>query len=903
MPGLRKIEAAVGSMLYADVALDTVTRELGERLFTYEVPPHLAAEVFVGSQVLVPLAHQDMVAGYVVAIEDGSTRPKPQFKVRPIADVLESEPLFDREYVSFLHWVAQYYAASIADVIAAAVPADLGPKVKRMVRLSGKHVTADPAGIVRTLENAGGRGLSVKALKQRIGLPSAKFYAALAVLRQEGVLTVERESETKTAPKVISMAILTGGEPATDKQKEIVAALKRAGGQMPVSELVAAAGTTHGTIKRMDAAGIIGIVKNEVLRDPLANLRSEFAADSRLLIEGDAACGAQGSTHPGGQADKSPSAGCRWQSGGSWPELTADQEKVFAILNADLVQRLQAGSRKRAPQPSAKPDSAGLPTLQPWLLHGVTGSGKTEIYLRLIRTTLEAQKSALMLVPEISLTPQLAQRLVGRFGDLVAVWHSGLSPGERFDTWRRLRAGQARVLLGARSAVLANLPDLGLIVLDEEHDSSYKQSTPSPRYHAKTAALERARRCGAMLVLGSATPDVATYAEAVQSGRVVELPQRVFQQALPHSILVDMRQEYALGNRSVLSRPLQDAIGERLKKGEQTILLINRRGYASHVFCRACGFVTKCHHCSVSLVYHQTPAAATVPERGRSPAPLATAEADGYLMCHHCGFTTGSWITCPACHSPFVRQYGLGTQRVQEETQMLFPGARLLRLDSDVTSKRGAYEDIFRQFAAGQADILIGTQIVAKGLDIANVTLVGVLAADAAFNLPDYRSIERGFQLLTQVSGRAGRGQSPGQVFLQTFNVDMPALLLAKAQDYGSFVEQELESRRSFEYPPYSQIIRVVVAGDHEEEVETACDQLAEELSTYLEDRFPEEAIKIIGPAPCLIERLRGRYRHHLIVKNMAGDDGRKAVVGFLRLRRGTASLSIAVDVDAVDLI
>lgn len=854
--GLRKIDPSQSLMLFAEVVIDTTTKELGERLFTYHVPDHLRNEVFVGSQVLIPFGNQDLTSGYVVALHDdiGATQFGAQRlrespveegavavlpKTRPIVEVLESEPLFDPSYVSLLHWVADYFAASIAEVIAAAVPSDIGPRMKRIVRLLNEDsvlpLEPQEQGLVNQLMATKTKSISVKTLKQRTGLTQSKFYAAIARLRQSGVISVENENESKTAPKTVQCVIATGDSARTKKQEEILSALSRNGGQMAVSELSKTAGTTSATIRKMCVDGVLQVVQQEVIRDPLMALVS------------------------------------RQQKLDTAPELTDHQSLAFNTLRGELLGALEADP---------------VPPSGPWLLHGVTGSGKTEIYMRLIQETLDRDRSALMLVPEISLTPQLAQRLVGRFGNLVAVWHSALSAGERFDTWRRLRAGQARVLLGARSAVLAALPDVGLIILDEEHDSSYKQSSPSPRYHARTVAVERGARESALVLLGSATPDVATHRECRSANRIVELPERVFKQALPKSTLVDMRLEFEIGSRGIFSAALEQAIAERLRKQEQVILLINRRGYASHVLCRACGYVVRCRNCSVSLVYHQSP---------RNP--------EGHLICHHCAFTTTSWQICPACQSPFIKQFGLGTQRVEEEVRELFPSARLLRLDSDITSKRGASEEVFRTFAEGGADILIGTQIVAKGLDIARVTLVGVLAADAAFNLPDYRTVERGFQLLTQVSGRAGRGEHPGEVLLQTYNLDMPALTLARKQDYATFVEQELSSRETFEYPPFSQIIRVVVAGELLEQVEFACEQLAEELSTHLENDFTEHQIKILGPAPCLIERLRSKYRFHLIIKNLAGRDGQQAITRFLRSRRSTPGLQIAVDVDAVDLI
>jgi primosomal protein N' (replication factor Y) len=470
-----------------------------------------------------------------------------------------------------------------------------------------------------------------------------------------------------------------------------------------------------------------------------------------------------------------------------------------------------------------------------------------------------------------------------------------LSDGERYDTWRRVRAGDVKVLLGARSAVLANLPDLGLIILDEEHDGSYKQSSPAPRYHARDVALEKARRQGAMLLLGSATPDVCSYFAATQSGRIVELPKRIFQQPMPEVRMVDMRQELADGNRSIFSRLLLSRLANCLDDKEQAILLINRRGYASYVFCRACGHVLKCKNCSVSLVFHQSK-----PDGAETPQNIYLG---GHLACHHCGYHTSAVEICPSCQSPFIRQFGLGTQRVEEEVRMRYEDARILRLDSDVTSRRGAHEDILRQFSRGEADILIGTQMVSKGLDIANVTLVGVLAADAAFNLPDYRSIERGFQLLTQVSGRAGRGDKTGSVVMQTFNLEMPALNWSKEHDYSTFVEEELLARKTFEYPPFSQLLRVVVAGPIAYDVQVACEQLAEQLSNYLADALPQDDIKILGPAPCLLERLRGKFRFHLLLKNLAGEAGRKLLTDFLRTRRLAQGLQLAVDVDALDLL
>jgi primosomal protein N' (replication factor Y) len=847
-----------GGAVFAEVVVDIPARELGDKLFTYRVPDYLKPETFVGAQVLVPFGHQEMVGGYVVALKE---RSNGNFEPKDLLDVLDNDPLFDRDYIEFLYWVADYYCASLSSVIAAAVPADFGPRLKRAVEL----VKANPGEassealaaaredgcaqqVMEALLLSKEKALSLRTLKQRSHLSQAQFYRAVALLRQAKVIRIRAETQP-LAPKMVTVISLSGQEGKTARQEEVISILRRSGGQMPLARLVEAAGTTRDTIRRMVTQGLLSQREEETLRDPL----------DRVI----------------GRETAPP------------PELTGDQSVALERLSGELDELLQHGRK----------DSEQAAPVLPFLLHGVTGSGKTEIYLRLIARTLEHGRSALLLVPEISLTPQLAYRLKSRFRQDVAVWHSALSAGERYDTWRRLRSGSVRVLLGARSAVLASMPDVGLVILDEEHDGSYKQSSPSPRYHAKQLALEKARRAGALVLIGSATPDLGSFLEAGESNRLLALPERVFKQAMPAVAVVDMRREFAAGNRSIFSNQLSSALAECLGRGEQAILLMNRRGFANHVFCRACGFVMKCNHCSVSLVFHQSA------NRAHPPVQFKMSDDEGYLACHHCGFTCPAESGCPNCRSPFLKQYGLGTQRVEHELKQAYPSARLLRLDADVARRKGAYEEVLGAFQRGEADILVGTQMVAKGLDIANVTLVGVLAADAAFNVPDYRSTERGFQLLTQVAGRAGRGDRPGTVVLQTYNTDLPALRLAKKHDYESFARDELAVRKELGYPPFCQIVRVVVAGAQAAEVEAACEQIAEELTNYLEEQIPPDEIRILGPAPCLIERLRGSFRFHLLVKNFAGEAGRSLVTTFLRSKRLHSGLKMAVDVDAFDLL
>ncbi len=844
----RLLPSAVNTGVFAQVLVDIQVQELGDRLFTYRVPEHMIRDTFIGAQVLVPFGKQALVAGYVVSLTDTAPR---DVTAKDVAEVVDSDPLFDGDYVDFLYWVADYYCASLASVIAAAIPPNFAPRLKRMVELSSSELIEPSSTTHLEMREEGCRrilgilraqnkySLSMRTLRQRTSLTHSQFHRALGVLREAGVVSVSTESTAYATPKTITAVLWTGEPGSTPKQETIIATLRRHGGQLPLKLLIESAGTTGAAIKRMCSLGILSLVQQEVLRDPMSRVKA-------LDDNGD----------------------------GALPELTAHQIGALKVLRGELEKTLSGDVHADG---------------KPWLLYGVTGSGKTEVYLRLIKKTIDSGRSAQLLVPEISLTPQLAERLKARFGSQVAVWHSGLSTGERYDTWRRLRSGDVKVLLGARSAVFANMPDLGLIVLDEEHDGSYKQTNPSPRYHAGRLAQEKARRCKALVLFGSATPDVGTYHEASGAGRVLELPYRVFRQAMPEVKVVDMRQEFATGNRGIFSGLLTNCLEECLARKEQAILLMNRRGYANHVFCRACGYVVKCRSCSVSMVLHQSHSAGE--------------ESSGYLSCHHCGYSTSATSICPSCQSPFLREYGLGTQRVEHDLQKLFPNARLLRLDADVAQKRGAYQEVFERFSGGAADILVGTQMVAKGLDIPKVTVVGVLAADAAFNLPDYRSIERGFQLLTQVSGRAGRGDRPGVVVLQTYNPDMPVLDWARRHDYSHFVEQELGCRRELTYPPFSQIIRIIVSGPDELLVQAACEELTEELTHFLEDDVDPAALRILGPAPCLIERIRGKYRYHLLVKNLDGEPGRTLLSSFLRLKRSAPGLNVAVDVDAVDII
>jgi primosomal protein N' (replication factor Y) len=537
------------------------------------------------------------------------------------------------------------------------------------------------------------------------------------------------------------------------------------------------------------------------------------------------------------------------------PTLLPDQQEVWENV-ADLL------------------DTSTPP---PVLLQGVTGSGKTEIYLRATEKVLAQGRQALMLVPEISLTPQTVRRFVVRFSDAVGVWHSGMTNGERYDTWRRIRTGDVQVLVGARSALFAPFPDLGLIVLDEEEDTSYK-ALQQPYYHTRETAEALGRLTGALVIYGSATPSLEAYTRAQQGRyRLLEMPRRVLGHRrrieawqeqleldesryravpsgpdactieLPPVRVVDMRAELKAGNRSIFSRPLQRAMDEALQHHEQAILFLNRRGTSTHVFCRDCGWVAECPQCEIPLTFHQR------------------AE---ILLCHRCSYRTSMVDHCPACGSHRVRAFGLGTEGLERRVAQRWPQAQLLRWDRDVATSHAAHAELMSRFATGDVDVLVGTQMIARGLDLPRVTVVGVISADVGLHLPDFRAAERTFQLLAQVAGRAGRGLLGGEAFLQTYHPDHYAVQCAATHDYTGFAQQELNFRRSAGYPPAIRLARFVFRDKRPHRARSHAETLAARLrATLLADGLPAE--DLIGPAPAFFAKVRGRYRWHLLLRHV----------------------------------
>ena len=511
-----------------------------------------------------------------------------------------------------------------------------------------------------------------------------------------------------------------------------------------------------------------------------------------------------------------------------------------------------------------------------FLIHGVTGSGKTEVYMSVVQDVLKENKSVIILVPEISLTPQMTSRFYNRFGGSVAVIHSALSLGERLDEWRRIRRGEARVIIGARSAVFAPCDRLGAIIIDEEHEQSYK-SESSPRYHARDIAEFLAKKHSCPLILGSATPSVESYYKA-KCGEytLLELAERFNKKPLPEVFIADMRAELKEGNKTVLSRLLAKEINENLSAGEQTILFLNRRGYSTFVSCRDCGFVFTCPECNVSLTYHKN---------------------TDMLTCHYCGHRERVRTVCPACESSRVRDFGKGTQKAEEQIADIFPSALMLRMDADTTSGKRGHEKLLDKFTADKVDILLGTQMVTKGLDFENVTLVGVLAADASLNIDDFRAQERTFNLITQVCGRAGRGEKKGRCVLQTYEPDNPTLLLAAKQDYKAFYEEEIRFREAFLYPPFCDIVNITVSSSDEEEAKSVISKIAMKLRVALRTW---EDCTFYGPSEAPVSKIQGRYRMRLWLKCNAD----KEFIAALRTvldetpQRKKSDLFIATDIN-----
>jgi primosomal protein N' (replication factor Y) len=769
-----------------------------DKQFTYALPPSLRSHVKVASRVLVPLGRRTMT-GIVVALVGKS----PVSQVKEVLDLLDPEPIFDPTMLQLTRWISEYYLCSWGEAFKAALPAGFWRKGRRLIRLREPYANAlvrklrgsSPlqAEIVEMLMRRG--EMSDAALARRVGREG--LFAALDQLRRAGYVQV-REEPAKPRVGVRTertVCLITSPEEASSAVKKLrkrapkqaagLEVLLQLGGTAKVAELSEKTGISGESIRRLQDRGLVEIFHQESPREAYADLTL-----------------------------------------GSPPvhRLTTDQREALNRVNAAVKEG----------------------KFQVFLLHGVTGSGKTEVYIQAIRRTLDAGRRAIVLVPEISLTPQTAARFRAHFGSQVAVFHSGLSLGERYDAWRRMKTGHYRIVVGARSAIFAPLQDVGLIVVDEEHVDSYKQTEAQPRYHARDVAVMRGKLSGAVVLLGSATPSLESYYN-VQREKFLfcPLPCRIDELPMPTVQIVDMRQERKEGNWGIFSRILKEKIGQRLERGEQIILFLNRRGYSTCIKCQECGFVMVCPHCNVTLTYHAQGLA---------------------VKCHYCGLRQPAPHTCPSCHGHHIKFRGIGTQRVEREVGELFPRARVLRMDQDTTGRKGALRRLLDEFREVRAEILLGTQMIAKGLDFPQVTLVGVVSADTGLNLPDFRSAERTFQLITQVAGRAGRGQPGGEVLVQTYSPEQTCIQLSQNHDYLSFARQELNSRRELSYPPFGKLLLLLLQSSQEIRVARAAEKLAAMLRKEAR-RLAYRDVQILGPAPAPLSKIRGQHRWQVLLK------------------------------------
>jgi primosomal protein N' (replication factor Y) len=809
---------------------------------TYSVPDEFPAPA-VGARVLVPLGRRVMT-GVVIepqladrgsqsanSSEPRTTNCEPRqvVSIKPITDLLDSEAFLPLDIVTLTMWVAEYYACGAGEAMAAAMP-------PRAWIESERHARITEIGHARLLVE---RGLRRDALERLAGdrpvridtlaKPGGGLHAALAGLERDGLVTITRPLRgSASAFRTVRVAALTAqghdvalagdeGPKLGARQKDAIALLAGTPEGLDAAEL-ARRGIAAPALARLAALGLISLSRRRVERDPFTQCAVLPVSPRPQFV------------------------------------LTAEQTSAYARL------RGLANSERFAAA----------------VLHGVTGSGKTELYLRLAQEVQRNGRGVVVLVPEIALTPAVAAAFRSAFGERVAIQHSALSDGERHDQWQRIRRGDVDVVVGTRSAVFAPVSNVGLLVVDEEHDGSYKQEE-SPRYHGRDVAVMRAHKANALVVLGSATPSMETYHNA-QSDKyaLIALERRVFDRPMAEVRVIDMRAEYAAaGPDVILSRPLVEAIALRLERHEQSIVLLNRRGFARAVFCRQCASTLECPNCSVSLTVHR---------------------AAGRARCHYCNYARGVPNACLHCAGPYLEQVGFGTERVEAEIVERFPGARVARVDRDTIRKRGAIAALLGRFAAGEIDVLVGTQMIAKGHDFPRVTLVGVISADVGLGLADFRAAERTFQLLTQVAGRAGRGAMKGEALVQTIYPEHYSIRHACRQDYAAFYNDEIHFRRSMRYPPAVALINAVVKA----RTQAAAMQDAGDLVAAL--RWGGEPYRVLGPAPAPLSRLKGEHRAQFFIKGAHRAAMREALLKVLEDRPEIKRRTI-VDVDPMSVL
>ncbi len=802
----------------AQVIVNIPARSI-DKPFSYTVPAHLS-EINVGWRVLVPFGNRK-VEGFVIGLTAESTEG-----LKAILDVLDDYPWFDDNMLKTATWISQYYLCSLAEAMRLFIPGQSGIKTQKAYQAPDE---VDFEKVAVLLDNRPEEYRTALTYIYEHGpvtrtdlakLPGSMDAIIKFFLQHKLVIHADTVSKRgkASATTVINLAVskeeaaqIEQNLPqAKTAQRRLLNALLL-DGELTLAQL-RSLNITPATVKKLTAQSLITTRSIPVVRNSYSSMRQKAAEVS----------------------------------------LTQSQQHALNLI----IPVIKAGMH------------------QSFLIHGVTGSGKTLVYIKAVAEARQLNRQAIVLVPEIALTSQIVARFQSAFGNDVVVMHSKLSVGERYDAWRRLQSGQAGIVIGARSALFAPVDNLGIIIIDEEHEFTYKQEE-SPRYHARQVALIRSRLAGAALVLGSATPAIETYCQALAGDHtLISMNKRIDDVPMPPVTVVDMRQELAQGRRSVISLPMKEMLADTLAKNEQAVILLNRRGYSTFVLCRECGHVLKCNHCDISLVYH-TP--------GNS------------LRCHYCQERHAVPDTCPECGSRYIRYFGAGTQKVEEELTRLFPNAKIVRMDQDTTSGKMAHDKILSAFAAGTYDILLGTQMVAKGHDIPNVTAVGIISADTALNLPDFRAAERTFALLTQAAGRAGRGTKAGRVVMQTYNPEHYAITAGAEHNYQSFYESEITFRRQLNYPPFANLIKITLQANDEIIVHRNANQLAAELAQPLAGM----AATIIGPFPASVNKVKDIFRVNMLIKTEDLPD----VIKLLATLNIASYKDIIIDVDPVNVL
>ena len=815
-------------MKYASVAFP-LPQEL---TFTYAIPARFQSTVERGARVLAPLGHT-VREGVIVALMDEPNLPDPSIAIKEFTDLLDDAPTYSAELLDLTKWIAEYYLSSWGEALQCAVPDVVRTKQNRTVRLLATEEQIEAmkkrapvqAEILATLHAEG--NLSPKQVARRIGGGASRVRPVLAALEEKELIELKSEVTPRANPQTTSVISLA--KPIDEIEAEILSLAKRAPKQVEILQLLIdesetapayatdvteRTDTSSTTLRALEKKGLIRLASVPVVRNPLT---LEPVPPTQPL---------------------SPNA-----------EQADVLETICVAIDRD--------------------------ERTVFLLHGVTGSGKTEVYMQAVDTVLKKGKGAIVLIPEIALTPQTVSRFVGRFGECVAVLHSQLSPGERYDQWYRIRNGEADIVVGPRSAIFAPLSNLGIIVVDEEHETSYKQDAPAPRYHAREVAVKRAELANCPVILGTATPSLESFYRAQRGAyQLLNLPSRIGDISMPSVQIVDMREELKQDNRSIFSTALRAGIEARLTKQEQIILFLNRRGFSTYIFCRTCGYVERCNNCSISLTFHFE---------------------TKLMVCHHCGDERPTSKVCPQCGSEYIRYFGLGTEQVEQEVIKAFPDARVQRMDTDSMTRKDAHQNTLDAFKAGSIDILLGTQMIAKGLDFPNVTLVGVISADTALNLPDFRAGERAFNLLTQVAGRSGRSEAGGEVIIQTYTPEHYSIQAAEGHDYHRFYQQEIEYRSELLYPPFSHAATILLRGEDEPEVIQASYALLNCLESFQADQFSE--VEIRGPVAAPLSKIMGKFRWHFLLRSESVEKLRELI------RQALANAPPEVTATRTDLI